>query len=99
MHTTTDHRTDTVSVNAQMQETISAAPHTSRGWLLRQDGVTLAYSPQLDNESLSPHDVFQLAFNCGCHVSQQRDGACISLHVCGLHGAAVLATRLRRPCP
>lgn len=88
MHTTTDAQMGSVP--------LPAAHHKSRGWLLREDGMTVAYSPQLESEPLSPHDVFQLAFNCGCHVSQRRDGASISWHVCGLHGAAVLATKLRR---
>ena len=98
MLTTTDARRRSGPANSGMQETRPAAHHTGRGWLLRQDGMTVACSPQLESESLSPHDVFQLAFNCGCQVSQQRDGASISWHVCGLHGAAVLATKLRRPC-
>lgn len=96
MHTTTDAQRGSVPVNAGMPESLPTAHHTSHGWLLREDGLTVTYSPQLEGEPFSPHDVFQLAFVCGCHVSQQRDGASIAWHVCGLHRAAVLATKLRR---
>jgi hypothetical protein len=96
MHTATDAQTGSVPVNTGVQETLPAAHHKNRGWLLRQDAMTVVYSPQLESECLSPHDVFQLAFNCGCHASQRRDGAPISWQVCGLHGAAVLATKQRR---
>ncbi len=95
MHTTTEG--GRVPVRAGTQETLPATHRTSLGWLLRRDDVTLAYDPQPESKSLSPYDVFQLKFTCGCHVTQQRDGEPIARHGCGLHGAAVLATKLRRP--
>ena len=96
MHTTTDAQRGSVPLNAGMQESLPGACQKRHGWLLREDGMTVAYSPQLESEPLSPHDVFQLTFVCGCRVSQRRDGAPISWHVCGLHGAAVSATKRRQ---